>query len=163
MPKGLNQTHAKGSGSCPTVLHRVKSVGGWQGSTQGSSWCFLKGQLPTPQTLHSPTDPLPERDGPGDRCKGAWGNPLLRDSIFSDTTRISEAPLSPSVHPVVNSDGIKWLLSSGCLPSPYSRGEQAPDSSGRLSQLSPAPHHRQEGDREPPACTPYPLKEGREL
>lgn len=36
----------------------------------GSYWCFLKGQHPPPQTLHSPKD-LPQRNGQGDRCKGA--------------------------------------------------------------------------------------------
>lgn len=36
-----------------------------------------KGAAPPPQAQHGPTDPLPQRNGPGDRCEGAWGNPFL--------------------------------------------------------------------------------------
>lgn len=74
MPKGLSQPCAKGEGQlshCPAQSQECERLAGLR------SRCFLKGRVPPPQAQHGPTDPLPQRNGPGDRWEGAWGNPFL--------------------------------------------------------------------------------------
>lgn len=89
MPKGLSQTCEKGEGQLSHYPAQSQEYGRLVGL---HSRCFLKGQLPPPQVQHGLTDPPPQKNGPGDRHEGTWGNPFLLD-----TPRMSEAPLSPSV------------------------------------------------------------------